>query len=279
MEFRTLEDVSPEALVEAFNESFSEYFVPLNMTQDRLQEKMATEGIGLNYSVGTFEAGKLCGFILNAVDEYSGSRTAYNGGTGVLPAFRGKNLTKKMYDFILPTLKDARVEKFLLEVISENSAAIKSYKSVGFTITRELDCFKGAVLPKRSVQVLEVTELKDIDWPHLQSFWEWQPTWQNGINSVKRAGKNVKIIGIKKSSQTIAYAVYNVAAGRVLQFAVSKDHRRRGFGSLLFSHIAKDFGHPISLINIDHSATGTLQFLNSIGLNLFLRQYEMEMIL
>ena len=51
--------------------------------------------------------------------------------TGVLPEFRGKGLTAGMYERIMPRLKAASIKSQTLEVICENTTAIKVYQGIG----------------------------------------------------------------------------------------------------------------------------------------------------
>lgn len=151
MNFKRLENVDSKDILNVFNESFADYFVPFKLTEEQLVSKMTSDKINFDLSVGVFENEQLIAFILHGFDTINHQKVVYNGGTGVLPQYRGQGITKKMYDFALPILEKKGIDKIILEVISENISAIKSYVKVGFKITRELACFKGILNLKISI--------------------------------------------------------------------------------------------------------------------------------
>ena len=88
MIIRNLDNCSVENITAAFNEAFSDYFIPLQFTSETMKAKMKAENILLPYSSGAFEGDRLVGFILHGYDKINEERTIYNAGTGVIPAFR-----------------------------------------------------------------------------------------------------------------------------------------------------------------------------------------------
>jgi GNAT superfamily N-acetyltransferase len=77
----------------------------------------------------------------------------------------------------------------------------------------------------------------------------------------------------------IGYATFNPSTGRIPQFAIDKNFRRKRYGTRLFNEIARQVGKEIVLINTDGRDTATNEFLSKIGLKLFIRQLEMELII
>ena len=145
---------------------------------------MVADQTDLELSVGVFENQKLIAFILHGWDTIKNQKVVYNGGTGVIPSKRGNGLTKRMYLFSLPVLQKKGVDKIVLEVISKNIQAIKSYEKSGFTKTRELACFKGSFKSKRINKDLEIRPLLAYPWKIMESFWDINPTWQNSKNAM-----------------------------------------------------------------------------------------------
>lgn len=275
--FNTLENTTPEDITGIFNLSFSDYIIPFRLTTDQLNERIKSEGIELDLSVGAFENNRLVGFILHGYDTPDKTKTAYNGGTGVAPDKRGNKLTAKLYEFSLPILKARQIEKVRLEVITENIPALKTYKNIGFDIVRKLDCYKGALNTGGMTQGAEIKSLDIADWETLRSFWDWKPAWSNSIRAVEHLSRTNVSIGIYIDEKITGYLIFNPNTKRVQQFAIDKNHRNKGLGKQLFSHIAQKYGNEISLINIDDRFENTSKFLTSIGLSRHLSQYEMEL--
>jgi ribosomal protein S18 acetylase RimI-like enzyme len=277
MQFRNLDNYSTASLLDAFNEAFADYFVKLRLTKDQLEKKIIADSIDLKLSVGAFEAEKLAGFILHGIDTINGQPVIYNAGTGVLPEYRGNRLTKAMYAFVMQELKAQNVSKCVLEVIEQNKAAIKTYSDIGFTFKRELVCFKGKVQAQSAQDNFTIKALDPLDWDRMESFWDWNSSWQNSITALKKNGENSRTIGSYHNDMLTGYLSWNPSINRVAQFAVAKTHRRQGIATALFHSIPGIDLTEISIINVDKSSGATLAFLRSIGLNAFITQHEMEL--
>ena len=143
IEINTLENVGFQEIAAAFNDAFADYFISIQFTAEHLEIKFAHEDGKLALSVGAFENGQLVGFILHFEDIIEGKKVDYNGRTGVRVAYRGNQLTSKMYEYLFPKLKELAIEKLVLEVINENHSASKIYHQLGFKTIREVECFKG----------------------------------------------------------------------------------------------------------------------------------------
>ncbi len=278
MEFKTLTNITIDELLSVFNHSFSDYVVPFHLTKDVLVAKIAAEKLDMNLSAGSFENGKLVGFILQAEKMENGEKIIYNGGTGVVPENRGKGLVRKMYDFIIPILKERNANTLLLEVIEGNQPAIRAYENLGFSIVRRLLCFNGNIKPGEENAGILIKDLKDFQWDVLCSFWDIEPSWQGSVFVLEPMPENYITLGAYDGDQLAGYIVYGPAAKKIYQFAVDKKYRNRGIGTMLFNAIReKNNGQTIALNNVDDSSENTSKFLSEkIGLNNWLSQFEMK---
>ncbi|MBQ0151648.1 MAG: GNAT family N-acetyltransferase, partial [Chryseobacterium sp.] len=147
IKFSTLENCTIEEITIVFNAAFSDYLMPMKMSLEQMRHKFETENIALHYSVGAFDNDILVGFILHFSNTENGITKIYNGGTGVIKNYRGNNLTRKMYDYVLPLI-NKNVSCINLEVLEQNTPAINAYKGIGYELKRKLICFQG--IPKIS---------------------------------------------------------------------------------------------------------------------------------
>ncbi|MCH2231544.1 MAG: GNAT family N-acetyltransferase [Crocinitomicaceae bacterium] len=279
MKIRNLKGISITQILDVFNASFSDYFVPFILTKEQLNSKIASDNIDFELSVGAFENKKLIAFILHGTDIIDNVSIAYNGGTGVIPAKRGLGLTKSMYQFILPILEKRRISKITLEVISKNTAAIKSYEKIGFMTTRTLACFKGSFDPIKTNEEFVIKELIDYPWDVLQSFWDIQTTWQNSRNVINKLITCNHALGAYKDDALVGYVIHSPISKRIQQIAIHKNFRRRGIAKQLLTGITTKYGKDLFIVNVDKKSTNTINFFRSIGLDNYIDQLEMELTL
>lgn len=279
MKIKTLKGIKEEEILNAFNASFSDYFVPFHLNLKQLQSKMVADSIDLNLSVGVFYNNNLTAFILHGSKKTTTETLIYNGGTGVIPEKRGNGLTKQMYDYILPILKEKGISALFLEVISENIKAIKSYQKAGFKITRNLNCFKGVLKTLEPNNEFIIKPLKDYNWKLLHSFWDILPTWQNSKETVNTLKNSNFSLGAYAENELIGYIIYNPTSRRLQQIAISKNYRKKKVATTLLYEVSKKYGNSISVINIDSNSKATTCFFETIGLQKFLAQKEMKLMI
>jgi ribosomal protein S18 acetylase RimI-like enzyme len=276
MEINLLDKISIEELLSTFNESFSDYFVPLHLTPDQMKGKIKADKTNFAYSTGAFIDNRLVGFILHGFDVIDNKKVVYNGGTGVIPGQRKQGLTKKMYDFILPLLKSENIDTLLLEVISQNAHAIKIYETVGYKVTRKLICYKGEIKAISNPQV-EIREMSDHDWKEMILFWDFTPSWQNSKRVCEEMKYTNRSYGAYINDKLIGYLIYDPLRNTVQQFAVDSKYRRNKVASTLFHHIINLHKRQLAIINVDEGSQATTDFLTSIGFEKFAEQLEMKM--
>lgn len=274
MKIKTLENTSLTDLTTAFNAGFEGYFVKLHLTDEQMQQRITTESIDLSLSVGMFDEGRIVGFILTGLDTINGILTANNAGTGVITSYRSRGITLKLYDYLLPLLKERGVEKCVLEVITDNEIAIHLYEKVGYEKERKLDAFKSDthLSDDTNIDYRTAEELN----PEWMKFCDVHPAWQYSLTAINKT-HDKKVIEILDRDGVIAAAVVKPSNGRVLFFGVEREHRSKGLGTALFQIMGKLSEVPLSVINLDSSASGIITFLEKTGFTHFLSQYEMSM--
>ena len=277
MNIKTLEGVDKKDLLSAFNDSFSDYFIPFQLSEEQFTSKIKADKTDLSVSVGVFEDGNLVAFILHGFDVIDNEKTVYNGGTGVVPQKRGAGLTKQMYQYILPRLKEKEISRIVLEVITKNIQAIRSYEKSGFKTLRTLLCYKGEVSIEHTNKNVTVETFHDYDWEVLESFWDIHPTWQNSKHVIDELQNSNISLGAYLDKRLIGYLIYNPVNNRVQQISVHPDFRQRKVASTLVDEIIKSHGNALSIINADESSKGLKFFFEKIGLENHLDQYEMEL--
>lgn len=283
--FRSLSEEDFGQLYKTLLEAFSDYIVPMQPEIDALRRLYLMEGVALDYSFGVFDDDKMIGFTVNGIGDWQGKLTAYDAGTGIIPAYRRKGISRRMFEYILPVLRARQIEQYLLEVIVENKPAFELYKSLGFQIKREFAVFKRDKIfisedPRQQYQPnIEIKEIENPDWNFLQSLWTYHPSWQNSIDSMKRSAAdtaiNKKVLGVFLDNKIIGYGIVFPKSGNVPQFVIAENHRRKNLGSLLLNALQKQAKAELKVNNIDQKAHDITAFLRTNGFSLLTRQYEM----
>lgn len=273
MLLKSLENTPIADIVNAFNQSFADYELPFQFTTETMQQKIKFEDIDLRYSVGAFDNDKLVGFIFFGLD----GTIAWDGGTGVIPAYRGQKLTQRMLEYSFPILKVQGVNHVLLEVLENNKGAYNIYEHAGFSITRKLHGYKGQVsIDKTHNYQIEV--LTDPDFGMLSKLSGFRFAWQQMDKRIQNRADIITTICIRDNYEIVAYMHFDAKASRVHQFGTAESHRRKGLATALFQYLAQNCAAPILVVNIE-DASDADTFIQSTGLAHLISQYEMEMFL
>jgi len=275
MKITTLEHVTIEEILSVFNEAFSDYVIPFKMTIEQLNSKIKSENIQLQYSLGTYVNDKLVGFILHATEDRGDSIQLYNAGTGVIPSQRGQKITQKMYQFGIPVYKEREVSSIILEVISGNDAAIRSYENMGFRKTRDLNCYSGHINEKTKNDTLQIREIPKSCIEDLKAFADIRPSWQNSFETIKRMGEMALLVGLFDQESLIGYLALNKSNHRIIQVAIEPKERNKGSASTLFQYIRDTYSEKTSIINVDVNSKNLNECLVAIGLSKSIMQHEM----
>lgn len=272
-----------DILYKCFLEAFSDYQVPIAMDRRTFDRNNTLRGFAPELSVGVFREGRLVGFIMSGEGVWLGKATAYDMGTGVVPACRGRGLARALLQGLRSQLDKHAVRCYLLEVLKTNTPAFSLYKKDGFAVTRGFLCFRveresllknvgGSVLSDGLV-LRRLSEMPESG----PEFCDWPPSWQNSTVALRRYPGPLEMLGVFHGGELVACGVAKPAGGDIPQLAVRKDFRRRGIGRFLLSRLVAALPEKktISLINIDEADTASRNFFQGAGFSLFTEQFEM----
>jgi ribosomal protein S18 acetylase RimI-like enzyme len=166
-------------------------------------------------------------------------------------------------------------------VIKTNTGAYELYKKAGFTVIREFDYFisekdKIKLNPNKLNKGFQIKELDNPDWDKLKTFWEFNPSWQNSIDSITRKIAYFKILGVFNNNTLAGYGIIEKHTGDIPQIAIAKQHCKNGLGTKLFYNLIKNTtSNEIKLINSDADYSPFKIFIERLGLKPGQGQYEM----
>jgi GNAT superfamily N-acetyltransferase len=142
MIFKRMSEMSAEDLVTLWNKGFEGYYLNSTLDLSKFMARTVNEGLSLEHSLVMFENTVPIGFVMNGFRTIDGSKVAWNGGTGIVPDYRGKGFGKHLMTRNLQLYQEQGVDIALLEALVQNDAAIKLYQKVGYEITEQLDCLQ-----------------------------------------------------------------------------------------------------------------------------------------
>ncbi len=281
IQIRFLQPTDMPQLYHTFIEAFGDYTVDMRMDRKAFEKRMLSKlCIDWQLSVAAFSGDKMIGFITQTANQYEGSLMVYNGGTGVIPAYRGNSLTRHMYEAVLYRMKQRDINQCVLEVIASNTRAIKVYEEIGFKIVRRLRCYKR-MIPESQTGSKSKLALKPFDRMLIEDLNdELSTSFMDTLDQLERNKVYEKmLLFFDAEDRVVAYLVFQPATGRIARIWVHTDWRNRGIGKSMISYVdslAKD--KPLTVINVDGSSEIAHQFLIACGFENQIDQWEMKLV-
>ena len=272
MNIRNLAATSTADIVECLLPAFSNYFVQLPTSVSYWEDRFNAARMDRSLSFGMFHEDKLVGFIINGIDHHNGKLTAFNSGTGVLPAYRGKAIVDQLYEHAIPLFKECGVEKCMLEVIQENERALKVYKRIGFDINRSLTAWKGSLENDNSAYHLREVNFQEILDKELYRSQLY--SWDNMAEAVLLSEASKTTYLVSDGNEKLRGYFTMAANGQVVQlYAVEEKDLSEVIKSLAVRSSEVRFGNiPLERQNLINS-------LKDLGFENTVNQYEMEYLL
>ncbi|MBD5367118.1 MAG: GNAT family N-acetyltransferase [Bacteroides sp.] len=280
---RCLAGIEPAVIHKAFLEAFSDYAITLD--EQSLAAMLKRRGARFDLSFGALNGdGRLVSFIINGIDSHNGHTSAYDTGTGTVREYRGMGLTDRIFSFQTDHLVSAGVDTYVLEVLTDNTPAVKIYTRQGFERVRKLDCFTAdnshvidSVSDRAAAAVVTVGETTVDEIAQLGHFMDFTPSWQNTLASVGRnQGAFLCMAAYSPDGREVGFGVSETAYGDITLLAVDPAHRRRGIGSRLLAELTSaNHIDRAKALNIDSTCTPMRLFLEASGFDLACHQYEM----
>ncbi len=263
----TLENVDIKELIVAYNLGFSDYQITLSMNEEKLQQILKKNGYRPESSIGLFDEKKLVGFVLNGVR----GNYCYDSGTAIIPQYRGNEYAHLLLEKTLSLLNTQDIHTWILEVLTENTKAIKLYKGIGFTQQRLFNCYhiKAETIREEKTDIT-LTQQKTLSIPQ----GECLPSWQNKTEAIKLGG--VPTWNIKEGKRKVGTLCFDPKTGSIAQIHIQEEERRKGFAKEAIIEAAKLCkAEQLRFINIDDCYVPLNNLLLLLGFSCFTTQIEM----
>lgn len=281
LEISSLEHCGIKTIHNAFSMAFSDYSLPFNPSPQQLEYLLQRRGYSSQLSFGAFSHGQLVSFILNGIDIWNGVKTAYDTGTGTVPHYRKKGIASAVFREALPILKQHGIAQYMLDVLTNNTAAIDLYLKTGFTIKRTFHYYVTPVAQmKINTNRVNGFHIKQaaFDWHMIGLMENAKPSWQNSSESVMRKQLAMKCLYAYAGNDIVGYAIIEPHTGDVPQMAVMPAYRRSGVATALLHELTKHTQTSLlRFANVDASYEPFVRFMEVTGQLKGSEQYEMVM--
>ncbi len=167
------DSLSLPELAALFNEGFSDYLVPMRLSEDHFADHVRNNDIDLSCSQVVVEDEPVA-FALVALR----GEDAWIGGMGTVPAQRRRGLGERALVASMEETSDRGTSSVWLEVIDRNEPAIGLYEKLGFELLRDLIVWSLVPPddPPPPSQEVEVEQARLWIAEHRQSREPWQRT-------------------------------------------------------------------------------------------------------
>lgn len=264
----TLATLTFRALADAFNLVYTDYFVPVAVTEQAARSHVEAGDIDRASSpLWLDDTGGVVGFAALGV---RGTR-GWVGGFGVAPAYRGQGISHGLIGALLDRAKRIGVRDVALEVLAQNAPAIRAYRRAGFAHRRDLRTFRWA----KPVEAGEGPEMHPADpaslLPHRARIGA-SPPWQREPASVaKMPGLEGLACGAPDAPRAFLLSRAVDDAITIVDIAApDADTAIRLVGALA----RRAAGRPMRLTN-EPEGSPVCAALSSLGWEEIIRQHEM----
>ena len=258
------------ALTDVFNAGFSEYVVPMRMTESALAEHLDVNGIDLDCSrvLADRHADPPVAFALIA----RRNDEAWVAGMGVAPGFRGRGLGERVLRAGLEAAAERGCKVVWLEVITTNPRAIALYAKLGFERVRDLAVWSLPARPGVGSAGRAVGASDAHAW--IAAHRQCREPWQRADPALERhlaRGTDVRGLDVERDNATVA-AVLLRSQGEtasVIQIAAVDEHAAT---EALAAAVAGHEDLRVSNVPVDDGLSAAL---TSLGARELLRQHEL----
>jgi GNAT superfamily N-acetyltransferase len=204
-QFLPASEVPFEAFLEAFNASYANYYIPIEMEEDGMRRLMKRDAISLTSSLVAVEAGQVIALGMLALRHHH----AWIGGLGVIPAHRGRGLGRQITEKLLDQARKFHIREVYLEVMEKNLPAQHLYESLNFQAFRRLLVLHAPYTPRpdppdHDFRIEDTRPAQALS--HYQRFHPRPNPWQRRYESLAELG-DMDAWTVYEGGEVVAYAV------------------------------------------------------------------------
>ncbi|MDW0109525.1 GNAT family N-acetyltransferase [Sporosarcina aquimarina] len=194
--YKIMSSLSFEDAHVLFNRGFEGYIIPMNLSFDAFVSRFGNTGLSPALSIVAYDGIEPIGFVLQGIKELDGQKISWNGGTGIIPKYRGRKLGGSLMAEAEQLIKEQNVTVATLESLSENKPAIALYERCGYKVEDNLLFLRGDNVLHSTLPSLEDYEILRMPADQLigSNLFPAIVPWQTEASSISKIGGEAMMI-------------------------------------------------------------------------------------
>ena len=244
-----------DALHRALLDAFSDYLLPLQPDADSFRATLRARGFDPEASQIALDQGDIAAFW--NVATRNDNRYLISSGTRI--SHRRQGLAARLGQAAIAAATGAQT--FWLEVIEGNTSARRLYETLGFEVTRKLDCYR-LDHPSPRLSPCHLADVPTVA-TTINRHATWPPTWQNTTETIV----------------TLPLTAYLHDQGGIILGTGGLVHQLAASTPAALSELlaAAATQGPLTLVNLDATDTALKAVLEDLGVHRFVTQAEMRL--
>lgn len=270
---KDLTSCTHEEIVDCLHDAFSDYALPMKMPYGYWKNRWQMAKLNTDLSYGYFDKDSLKGFILHGIDTWKDETCFYNMATGVVPAYRRKGILSALYKKALPHASKASCTCGYLEVLCNNTKAVKAYEKSGFSIIDKADSFivSTELQFDLSFRLHAPENWNTKDYEHLIGH---DLSFEHRSSVIKRDPDSFECFVLREKDNLAAFAIVKKSNHNMVQFGFLDGNIER-YGPSLFGQLVSS--HPgLKIINISEKDEALISFFKKYKFRDLISQYIMR---
>lgn len=206
VEIRLMQDCPFNDAYYVWNLGFSDYYTNVQMSLKQFAFKLGYDELSPEYSFIAYDQGAPVGILMNGIKVLGDKRWAWNGGTSVIPTYRGRGISKMLMEASISLYKKEGVDIASLEVFRVNEPAIRLYESFDYQKVDRLlflelnggNC-KDLLTTHYRIKHVAPLDVRNI------SFYNYYVPWKTNWNLIQNGEA---IVAINHNDEVIGYTLY-----------------------------------------------------------------------
>ncbi|SNS73472.1 Acetyltransferase (GNAT) domain-containing protein [Anaerovirgula multivorans] len=266
----------------AFQIGFSDYMIKIEMSEENfLKRFFGPEGNQLEHSFIALDGGEPIGVILGGIKDYEGVKTLRCGTLCVHPDYRGKGVSKELFQLHKQVAVVNDCKQMFLEILVGNDRALKFYKNLGYEKIYDLSYYTYEDQGNLKKKIDDSIGIQKVSFEAIRmlsnQIEDVHINWQNDFDYMEKLESLIHY-GVYQDSELIGALSLNTD-GKIYFIWIKPSYRHKGIAKNMIMKASKELYLNKLSISFPNNA-GLAGFLKRLNFQREeIAQYEMYLTL